>query len=153
MVNQSVSTNTKAALACTSPFTIGAGPSVVTVEDSDPVLIAIHFQGSIDEVRVYNRVITEQEVKVLYALPTGLDKTSNLPLNEMVYPNPSADSKFYFSDKLKNIQKVTVTDLMGKEVTPSFANMEYVDLGQTPSGLYTLHVTTLQGTYVGKIQK
>jgi hypothetical protein len=63
-------------------FHLGAG----TTGGIDP------FNGSIDEFRVYNRVLNDDEVMALYNLPTSVDHNIETTISDFVlyqnYPNP-----------------------------------------------------------------
>jgi hypothetical protein len=69
---------------------IGAGPSpagYVPYSDAN----VRNFIGAIDEVRIYNRALTSDDVAELYTPGTNsVDARSNLALLESVGPNPSA---------------------------------------------------------------
>jgi hypothetical protein len=50
------------------------------------------FNGAIDEFRVYNRVLSDNEVAALYKLPTSVDQNIETPISDFIlyqnYPNP-----------------------------------------------------------------
>jgi hypothetical protein len=154
LVNQNAGINNKQFVVCSSPFIIGAHPAVVEVSGSQNLAIGnVFFQGSIDELRIYDRVLTTGDVKKLYETVTGLENTSYQPLNQLVYPNPSQEGKFYLSDKIQHIKQAIVTDLSGKQVSDARFNGEYLEMSNAPSGIYTLCITTEDLVYVGKIRK
>jgi hypothetical protein len=151
LITQNTGINTKSALACTSPLTIGA--EVVEVGFSAPYYLGTsYYEGKIDEVRFYNRALADADVKQLYNVVTGLDKNSYQSLNELIYPNPSLDGKMYLSNSITNVQKVVVSDMQGIQLTSVVYNGDYIDVSKIPSGIYTVQVISENGVFVGKIK-
>ena len=62
---------------------------------SNPIEGGQYFQGALDEVKVYNKALTGEEIASLYANGTTSVPSYNAALNkyiELVYPNPTTNS-------------------------------------------------------------
>jgi len=103
------------------------------------------FDGTIDELKIFNRPLSDQEVKNLY---NEVISTSNyqLHLNNQytrIYPNP-AKKKLYMD--LSNISFnpliVHISDATGKRLlsVEKIENYLEINLDKIPAGLYTVNV-------------
>ena len=98
------------------------GTNVVTgviVDETAPLLIGSRLQqtlntvnGNIDEVRIYNRALSMEEIELLIPNELSLDDV-NLK-STTVYPNPAKDRLKISSDQV--IDKLTITDINGKAI-------------------------------------
>lgn len=110
-----------------------------------------NLNGRVDDIRVYNRVLTGAEVTTLFNEPNpatvGL---TNVELEKNVislYPNPTKD-KLYLNFELK-INSVEVYDAIGKMLFKQ-TNSNFIDLNQYNEGIYLLKAYTEQGTLITK---
>lgn len=103
------------------------------------------FDGAIDELKIFNRPLSDQEVKNLYN--EGITASGkNLSLskqNPWIYPNPAKNKLQIDLTKIgfKPLM-ITIADVTGKQllsVQPMKENME-MDLQNIPKGLYTVNV-------------
>lgn len=115
----------------TNPYVVGrslSGPD----EYSD---------GMIDEVRIYNRALRDNELAVLPATATGIRGQTYRPLS--VYPNPAGEKLYVNADKAFREASVSVSDVVGKELiaTASQAGDHLeLDVRSLPPGVYLLRV-------------
>jgi hypothetical protein len=119
------------------PFSIGQASS-----GANPMW----YNGEMDEVRLYNRVLTECEVEALCKanLISGTDDLSEKMMLR-IFPNPNAGS---FTLELPVLatpdMKLHITDLAGRLVmekaTESGNQLQNVDTGNLPNGLYFVHI-------------
>jgi len=124
---------------------------LISFNDTDYSLATAYFVGSIDEVRIYNRALTDADVKQLYLNTTGLERASYISLDKMIYPNPGIEGKFYLSKNITDIQSILITDLAGKHQPEISYNGDYIDMSQIDHGVYVMKITTNKGVYSGKI--
>jgi len=100
------------------------------------------WNGSIDEIRIYNRALTETEIIDIYEdTPTSI-KVENNKADFSIFPNPS---KGLFKLSANNIKKVRVFDITGQEVTNTTTqnpNKQTIDLTNQPKGIYFVNVIT-----------
>lgn len=155
LVSQNPGATHSPILSCTGSLNIGASVTLVAVGTGTEGDIyapeSAFFAGTMDEVRLYNRALSAQDIKALYDNVTGLNKTYYKELGKLIYPNPSVDGKVYLSDKITQIETVAVSDVTGKQTAVEY-NGQYVDLSDLSSGLYTIQVKTADQVYVGKLQ-
>jgi hypothetical protein len=80
-----------------------------------------YFDGSIDELRIYSRALSESEVEKLYKAGNQAVTTStDDPLKEemvRVFPNPASDKVHYDATvNGKKLEYIEITDITGKKV-------------------------------------
>lgn len=90
----------------------------------------------------YNVVYSLGEVKLPLCLQTGIE--AELPINEVVYPNPATDKLF-----VKGVFKITLTDVMGGKL--SFLGNGEFNIQGLKSGLYLLNYEINGENYSSKI--
>ncbi|HJW31717.1 MAG TPA: LamG-like jellyroll fold domain-containing protein, partial [Saprospiraceae bacterium] len=110
---------------------------------NNPVDGGQYFHGALDEVKIYNKALTPEEVDKLYTTgTTGLSEPNEIrKYVNVVYPNPTADEvliqhSFGSSQNLL----VRVLDLQGREV-----GSQRFDKTQMGSGQIKLNVADLAG--------
>ncbi|MFN7015432.1 MAG: LamG-like jellyroll fold domain-containing protein [Bacteroidia bacterium] len=95
-----------------------------------------YFKGSIDDIRIYNRVLTPLEVDSLFDEPnpmtTGVQDFSVINNSIGIYPNPTT-SQIYFSVQT-NVQ---LTNLAGQVISDK-KNVNTLDISDQLSGIYFL---------------
>lgn len=101
------------------------------------------FNGSIDDIRIYNRILSMAEVNELYneSDPSTSEISENITSNNLVniYPNPT---KNFFC--LSQISDVIVIDITGKTVLQK-TSTKIVDMSQQPSGIYFVKLLNENG--------
>ena len=116
------------------------------------------FNGKIDDIGIWNRALTQQEVTNLYAsnssnecstlvINTGALSTNPITYNSTVniYPNPANDQITIDCGNLDNVEgwNITITNMLGQEVFSQPMN--------TQQYVIPLHTWTGQGMYFVKI--
>ena len=101
------------------------------------------FKGSIDDVRFYNRLLTNDEIKVLGSLTTGIANRNLLESSLTVYPNPSQSGVFAITSS-KDVYTFEVIDLQGKQVPFSQVG-NTLDISANQAGVYLLQIQDKQG--------
>ncbi|MCB9300549.1 MAG: T9SS type A sorting domain-containing protein [Lewinellaceae bacterium] len=115
---------------------------------SNPIEGGQYFQGALDEVKVYNKALTPEEVSRLYQ--TGVTGTRDLSEKlagaiEVLYPNPSKD-EVHIVHKLQGSESllIRVFDVEGRQIDARRFNRYDLASGE----LITLDVSGYQaGTY------
>lgn len=100
------------------------------------------FDGSIDDLKIYNYALSDSQVATLYnqeTLAVGNASIKNKEIN--VYPNPVKDILNIKSDS--EISKVEVFSLEGKKLKES--NQNKIDVSQLTSGVYIIKTTDNKG--------
>ncbi len=122
------------------------------------------FNGIIDDLKIYNRALNNQEVRDLYDIGTGIGHKNTIPKNSVLYQNypnpfnPSTTIKF-------NLQKpgniaLDVFDVTGKRVYSIYKGFKTSGLhsikwiaNQKASGIYFIRLSTKEESFVKKVVK
>ena len=108
------------------------------------------FTGSLDDLRLYNRPLNDEEIQALYN--EGITDIKENKYSEITLsPNPTADA-IYMSG-LKDDVKVSVFDLYGKMVMNKQTLSNHLEVGSLQNGIYTLKIETASGIAVKRIIK
>jgi hypothetical protein len=112
------------------------------------------FNGSIDEFRVYNRVLNDNEVMALYNLPTSVDHKIATPISDFIlyqnYPNPFNPTTLikYQLPATSNVS-LKVFNLLGQEVADLYEGIRQqgnyeatFDGSKLAGGIYFYRLTT-----------
>ncbi len=94
----------------------------------------LFFNGFLDEVRIYKRVLTNQEVNAYTTLINDIKETNQTQIS--ISPNPTSD---VITIKGINQPTVAVFNLMGQKVVTS-QNSNEVNLANLPAGMYMVQV-------------
>lgn len=107
-----------------------------------------NFNGSIDDFRIYSRVLNASEIDALYNYgKAGISKLNANAIN--VYPNP-LNNNFIIDYPLNEINSIRVVNSLGQNVDYTNEDGLY-SLQTTISGFYWLEVNTKQGVFTKKM--
>jgi hypothetical protein len=128
---------------------------VSTFSLTDPVLIAASgsvinarfFHGAIDDVRIYNRVLDQEEVDGLFNEPNpatlGINESVSIHSQEIIiYPNPAQD--VFTISELPVGAELHVLDITGKIMfnTSVNSNQLIINTDEFSNGIYLINVYT-----------
>ncbi|KAB2916237.1 MAG: T9SS type A sorting domain-containing protein [Bacteroidetes bacterium] len=101
-----------------------------------------YFKGKIDEVRIYNRALNQQEITALYNNTHTSIKNVEAANNKVeVFPNPANDKLFVSGEYKYETTKVIIFDLTGRKVLESsLDNTGVINIDALPAGLYVTQV-------------
>ncbi|GAB4294420.1 MAG: hypothetical protein Kow0068_19260 [Marinilabiliales bacterium] len=112
------------------------------------------FNGTIDDLRIYNRALTESEITAIYNETVSIVENT-FDVSPVIYPNPTnGHVKIKFSEIQNNIS-ITVSDVNGKLLSQSKTsntNLIEVNIDGT-SGIYLLNVNSGNNRFVVKLLK
>lgn len=101
------------------------------------------FHGSIDDIRIYDRVLTAEEVNSLFQDPnpvaTAIDDNSGITHLNPLYPNPTKNA-VHFPVRANAV----LTSVTGS-VLAETRNAQSLDLSAQPSGIYFITLTDNKG--------
>lgn len=103
------------------------------------------FNGLIDDVRIYNRVINVDEISAIYNKTTGGTAITELQKSTIsLFPNPTTSHI-----QLKGIEgkvKLSLFNIDSKlMLTNEFAENETISIGTLPKGIYIVKINTKEG--------
>jgi len=113
------------------------------------------FSGILDDIRIYNRILSESEISDLFH-ERGWTNIETSKQNEhiAVYPNPVTE---YLNVKFSgNCSQITfeLFDLQGRKIyMKEISNGERVDVKNLSGGLYFYNITTNEQKHSGKLIK
>lgn len=104
-----------------------------------------NLNGSVDDIRVYNRVLNDAEVNDLFNEPdpiaAGIIEKSN-ERKVTIYPNPTQGSI-----TLSTTCNISIMDITGKVVLEQ-QNTNSIDLAAQPAGIYFITLTNHKGELI-----
>jgi hypothetical protein len=107
----------------TLPYTYGTSPdSPIQMGSAQNIDGSVRpqdvYNGALDDVRFYSRMLNDDEIKVLYEGVSGVDdRTSTVPALSQNYPNPFNTSTSIRYSLAKNTRvEIAVFDLLGHKV-------------------------------------
>ncbi|MBA3665929.1 MAG: T9SS type A sorting domain-containing protein [Bacteroidetes bacterium] len=119
------------------------------------------FNGSIDDVKLYNRVLTQNDVNALYTQTitckgavTGNNQMTTESNEFLIYPNPS-NARCVISNLSNGISEVNLLSISGELLisqTSSKSEIE-LDLKDLSRGIYFVSIKNSKGTTVKKVIK
>lgn len=109
------------------------------------------FNGSIDDVKIYNRVLTSTEVSSLYnetnPVTTTINEVSQKTIGTSAFPNPT-EGKLFFSNTID----INLNDISGKTILTQ-QQTNNVDLSEFEAGIYFAVITDGDKTQTIKVIK
>jgi hypothetical protein len=130
----------------TNPY--GSGEVVYSNNSSDKLILGVTgvpiqgFKGQIDDVLLYNRVLTATEVASLSSssLSTSSFKSNNLKFS--LYPNPATNLLKIDIDS--DIQSVEIYSLQGQKIMT--ASSKEINISNLSAGIYMVRVQDVDGS-------
>jgi len=105
------------------------------------------FQGGIDDIRVYSRLLSPSEVSILfnYSYNLGITELENDLSKINIYPNPAKDQITFESSMVtgNKLLKVDFYDMIGRNVKHFELNKKQseIDISELNSGIYLLMIS------------
>lgn len=95
-----------------------------------------YFNGTIDEIRIYNRILTQEEILFLYDETSSM-YNSNISDNFQIYPNPANHLiNINIADNLKYNSSYKIFDISGKTVSTGYLTDSKINVSQLEKGIY-----------------
>jgi hypothetical protein len=106
-----------------------------------------YLDGAVDELRIYNRPLSAEEVKYLYAttLSTGIEP-SDQPVVASIYPNPAVDMLYleWPARPDLTIERLIITDIRGQVLKVNEPAMA-IELDGLDPGMYFIIIESGKG--------
>lgn len=129
------------------PMQIGRSTSFGNFENN-------RFRGSIDDIRIYNRVVNDSEADSLFNQPnpvlSSIDKVNVLQATK-VYPNPSSQ-QITISNIIEDTE-LSIFDITGKIIISGSLSFDdnTVDVSKLSKGIYTIMLNTKHNSKTHKL--
>ncbi len=109
-----------------------------------------YYNGIMDDIRIYNRKINEDEVHVIYSDVSAINEPVTSKL--LFYPNPTTNNiKIDLNDPgLIEVFSISGSLIMKKLFCPEIKTIDFVKI---PKGYYLIRLTTEKETYTAKFVK
>ena len=107
------------------------------------------YKGIVDDIRIYNRVLNEQEIQTLIDISTGKPNIKKDAIE--FYPNPT--NKILYINGLELNNTVTFFDLSGKIVLQQINVNDPIDLTNLKSGTYIIKIEEEKNLIINKFIK
>jgi hypothetical protein len=117
----------------------------------DPIFLCcdgFHFNGAMDEIRIYNRCINEEEITALFEKVNTSNEHFESKIS--IYPNP-ASNHLIIKNNENLVERITIQTIDGKAVFSTFYQ-EKINLPYLTSGLYLVELIKKDGKTL-KIEK
>ena len=105
------------------------------------------FTGAIDDIGIWNRVLTQQEITTLHnaTSTTAIDETSK-DINTNIYPNP-ATSQLFIDASGTPVTEINIYNTTGALVNQTKQpQSKSIDISQLANGVYIAEVKTKEGS-------
>lgn len=104
------------------------------------------FSGYADDVKIYNRVLNQEEIDSLYSEVVVVNTSQPMKTEFNVYPNPTKDLiNFDFPDYLGQVKTVEIFSEEGKLLRTIPSNVNRIDLSEYGTGKYIIVLTNRSG--------
>jgi hypothetical protein len=111
-----------------------------------------YFKGILDEIFIYDKVLSSSEVTALFNQPASLTEAPEL--NASVYPNPSSDQLTVKVPAGNDVYSFKIINVLGQIVyAGNFSNTVTLETSSFKSGIYSVVISKAKSTYTTKIIK
>lgn len=123
--------------------------------------IASYYQGALDDIRIYNRALTEQEIQSLFRENGFTTNIVEMPTGMKIgepYPNPTTSMICIDARGMLVGTSIVVFDALGRRVhcpasVNSVSERAFIDLSAMPAGQYHVQITTGSQVTMRRITK
>ncbi len=106
-----------------------------------------YFHGKIDDVRIYGRVLSANEIATLAGISTGIANPTEEVNDITIYPNPA--NQTIRVNGAHNFNHATLYDMVGKKMF-STTNLQTIDVSELKKGSYLIELTDANGYSITK---
>lgn len=136
----------------TKPFSISKYPDLNYGVDP------MHFDGGIDQIRVYNRILSICEICEIHGKESYEGDPASIQINKLnnhinLYPNPSKNSvNIVFENNNNKKYELFVYDMLGKLITKTtITDKITLDISGYKKGVYSIIIKNNQHQYYKKL--
>jgi hypothetical protein len=143
----------KATVSAPAPLGINSEP--LTFGYTTHTLFRYWFKGVIDDIRIYNRVLTNTEIQGYCSFLEGVDDHNSVSSHVTINTLGSGLYELVLDRNYKKAD-VTIRTVLGQQVYSSRISnneSELINLASFAKGIYLLNITTEEGQYITKLLK
>jgi hypothetical protein len=128
-------------------------------QSTGDIIIGKNFEGSIDDIRFYNRKLSVSEINEIFHLSSSCVTTStneNISNTINIYPNPASHLIHITIEDNVSIHNIVVYNILGKLILSKIncnTTTEKLDVINWPNGLYCFQIQTDKGVFTAKVEK
>lgn len=126
------------------PFLFGVQDSVF----SGDIPMGSHFDGSLDDIRIYGRAINDAEATELFNQPNPGTVTSGIeisPKDVLVYPNPATDIIRFSGLDGVELESIELYEISGRLVRSYVVSSDQINVSDVNIGMYILAIEGKNG--------
>lgn len=100
-------------------------------------------EGLLDDIGVWNRVLTQQEITDLYESEVLSTTGANYESNINIYPNPANDQITIDFGNLDNVEdwNIKIINILGQEVLSHPMNTDKINVSELSKGVYIIRIS------------
>jgi len=131
-------THTFTAVTPTSSIT-----SNVYFGNADISIINDPFFGQLDDIGIWNRALTQEEITTLYESEVLSANTATYESNVNIYPNPANDQITIDFGNLDNVEdwNIKIINILGQEVLSQPMNTDKINVSELSKGVYIIRIS------------
>tara|TARA_B100001059_G_scaffold198171_1_gene203925 strand:+ start:1052 stop:1999 length:948 start_codon:yes stop_codon:yes gene_type:complete len=101
------------------------------------------FKGKLDDIGIWNRSLTEQEITNLYDSEVLSSNTATYENNINIYPNPANDHIAIDFGNLDNVEdwNIKIINILGQEVLSHPINTDKINVSELSKGVYYIKIS------------
>ena len=101
------------------------------------------FNGKLDDIGIWNRPLTQEEITTLYESEVLSTNTANYENNINIYPNPANDHITIDFGNLDNVEgwNIKIINILGQEVLSQPMNTDKINVSELSKGVYIIRVS------------
>lgn len=106
-----------------------------------------YFNGKIDDIGIWNRALTQEEITALYTSTLSSETFTNTPTNFQLYPNPANDVVHFKSTAM--VEKISIYNTLGQQVQENKTNSleGIISIEHLAQGSYFVKVNNQNTSY------
>ena len=101
------------------------------------------FKGKLDDIGIWNRSLTEQEIIDLYNSQVLSTNSATYESNLNIYPNPATDHINIDFGNLDNVEgwNIKIINILGQEVLSQPMNTDKINVSELSKGIYIIKIS------------
>jgi hypothetical protein len=136
-----------------APAPLGSNTDSLTFGHTLNTLFPYWFEGVIDDIRIYDRVIDSTEIVGYCSFLAGIDEAGSIASHVTINTLGNGLYELMLDRNYDKVQ-VNVSSILGQSISDGQKNnslKQIIDIGSFASGIYLLNIVTEEGQYTTKL--